>query len=163
MGEPAASPDGAPRQGSPSPVPPASGLILFAHGARDPLWAQPFERVADAVRAARPDWAVTLAFLEFMAPDLPGAGDYLSEIGCRQVTVLPLFLGVGGHVRRDLPALITDLHTRHPHVQWTLAPPIGEDSRLLQTLVTIALDQLSDGAPPTPASPPGADSDTTIA
>ncbi len=123
-------------------APPAMGLILFAHGARDPVWARPFERVADAVRAARPDWAVTLAFLEFMTPDLPSAGDYLSEIGCQRVTVLPLFLGVGGHVRKDLPALVARLRERHPHIQWELAPPIGEDERLVQTLAAIALGSI---------------------
>ena len=47
------------------------GLILFAHGARDPRWAIPFEAVAERVRAARPGVPVRLAFLEFMAPNLP--------------------------------------------------------------------------------------------
>ena len=47
------------------------GLILFAHGARDPRWAIPFEAVAervrkdlpnllDALRAAHPGLGVTL-------------------------------------------------------------------------------------------------------
>jgi sirohydrochlorin cobaltochelatase len=30
------------------------GLILFAHGARDPRWAEPFEAVAARCRAQRP-------------------------------------------------------------------------------------------------------------
>jgi sirohydrochlorin cobaltochelatase len=46
------------------------GLILFAHGARDPRWATPFEAVAAAVRAARPGLPVRLAFLAFMSPTL---------------------------------------------------------------------------------------------
>ena len=28
-----------------------SGILLFAHGARDPNWARPFETVADRLRA----------------------------------------------------------------------------------------------------------------
>lgn len=129
----------------PEPVPavpstPVHGLILFAHGARDPAWAGPFERVAAAVRAARPDLAVSLAFLEFMTPDLPAAGAQLAAVGCRHVTVLPLFLGVGGHVRKDLPGLLEGLRAQHPGVQWTLAPAIGEDARLVQAIAAIALD-----------------------
>ena len=30
-------------------------IVLFAHGARDPRWAEPFEAVAGRVRAAAPD------------------------------------------------------------------------------------------------------------
>ncbi|TCS97864.1 sirohydrochlorin cobaltochelatase [Tepidimonas ignava] len=117
----------------------AQGLILLAHGARDPAWAAPFERVAAAVRAQRPAWRVSLAYLELMTPDLLTAGTVLAAQGCAQVTVLPLFLGVGGHVRRDVPALLAQLQADHPGVHWQLAPPIGEHPRLLQALADIAL------------------------
>ena len=50
---------------------PARGLLLFAHGARDPQWALPFEAVAQRCRAARGADRVALAFLEFMTPALP--------------------------------------------------------------------------------------------
>lgn len=119
------------------------GLILLAHGARDPAWAEPFEHVAATVRAARPGSAVALAYLEFMAPDLLAAGQQLVQAGCREVTVLPLFLGVGGHVRKDLPVLLERLRAQHPAVVWTLAPAIGSDRRLLQAICAIALDALA--------------------
>ncbi|MFY7857790.1 MAG: sirohydrochlorin chelatase, partial [Rubrivivax sp.] len=51
----------------------SDGLILFAHGARDPRWSAPFEAVAAQVRAQRPGLSVRLAFLEFMSPSLPEA------------------------------------------------------------------------------------------
>lgn len=122
---------------------PSDGLILLAHGARDPAWATPFERVAAAVRVARPHTPVALAFLEFMTPDLPTAGATLATAGCRAVTVLPLFLGVGGHVRQDLPRLLEGLRARFPAVTWHLAPAIGEDARLLAAMTAIALDALN--------------------
>jgi sirohydrochlorin cobaltochelatase len=69
------------------------GLILFAHGARDPRWALPFEAVAARVRAARPGVPVRLAYLEFMAPSLPDAGAELARAGCTRIEVVPMFLG----------------------------------------------------------------------
>jgi sirohydrochlorin cobaltochelatase len=43
------------------------------------------------------------------------------------VTVLPMFLGAGGHVRKDLPLLIDALRAAHPAgLTWTLQPAIGE-------------------------------------
>jgi sirohydrochlorin ferrochelatase len=35
---------------------PMTGLILFAHGARDPRWAEPFEAVAARMCARGPAW-----------------------------------------------------------------------------------------------------------
>jgi len=78
---------------------PDTGLLLFAHGARDPQWARPFEAVAACCRAQRGDARVALAFLEFMAPNLVTAGNTLVAAGCTAVDVVPLFLGAGGHVR----------------------------------------------------------------
>ncbi|MDW8337142.1 MAG: CbiX/SirB N-terminal domain-containing protein [Tepidimonas sp.] len=134
-----------PASAPPLPLADRSGLILLAHGARDAAWARPFERVAAAVRQARPDAVVTLAFLEFMTPTLEQAGTQLAACGCTQVAVLPLFLGVGGHVRRDIPVQLQQLRHAYPQVHWRLAPPIGEDPRLLQALTAVALSALTNG------------------
>lgn len=115
------------------------GLLLFAHGARDPNWARPFQAVAEQVAAAEPQVQVRLAFLEFMSPDLVQAGDELALAGCRQVDVLPLFLGAGGHVRKDLPALMERLRDAHPAVRWGLRRAIGEEPRVVRAMAEAAL------------------------
>lgn len=115
------------------------GLLLFAHGARDPRWALPFEAVADRVRERSPDVPVQLAFLEFMAPTLPEAGRALAEAGCRRVEVVPLFLGAGGHVRKDIPRLVAQLQAAHPGVQWTAHPAIGEVDAVVDAMAAASL------------------------
>ena len=122
-----------------------SGLILFAHGARDPRWAAPFEAVAARVRAQRPEVAVRLAFLEFMSPSLQGAGTELASLGCHRVQVLPLFLGAGGHVREDLPLLVDALRNAHPEMAVTLQPAVGELDSVTAAIADAAL-QLLDSA-----------------
>ena len=91
-----------------------AGLLLFAHGARDPNWALPFEAVRVRVRQRQPDLVVELAFLEFMQPGLVEAGARLAAAGCVEVDVVPLFLGTGGHVRKDLPVLMQTLQASSP-------------------------------------------------
>jgi sirohydrochlorin cobaltochelatase len=115
------------------------GIILFAHGARDPRWAAPFEAVAGRVRAARPDTLVRLAFLEFMTPDLGTAGAELAAAGCATVEVLPMFLGAGGHVRRDLPLLLDALRAAFPAVAFTLHTAIGETASVSDAMAAAAL------------------------
>ena len=119
------------------------GLLLFAHGARDPRWALPFEDVARRIRVVRPGLALELAFLEFMAPDVLEAGRRLAAAGCRSVDVLPLFLGAGGHVRKDLPLLLDRLGAQFPAVQWRLQPAIGEAEAVVAAMAAEALRLLA--------------------
>lgn len=125
----------------------SDGLILFAHGARDPRWSAPFEAVAALVRTQRPDLPVRLAFLEFMTPSLPEAAQALYEQGCRRLCVLPMFLGVGGHVRKDLPALLEAISLAHPDLSVRLSPAIGEQDDVVQAMAAAALRQ-ADGSRP---------------
>ncbi|WP_298231811.1 CbiX/SirB N-terminal domain-containing protein [uncultured Azohydromonas sp.] len=119
------------------------GLLLFAHGARDPEWARPFEAVAQSVRAQRPGTPLQLAYLEFMQPDLAQAAVQLVQDGCRAVEVLPLFLGAGGHVRKDLPRLLDALRAAHPGVRFELHPAVGELPSVVQAMAGAALSLLA--------------------
>jgi len=122
------------------------GLLLFAHGARDPRWAEPFEDVARRVRQRDSAVSVQLAFLEFMTPSLREAGQVLAAAGCTRVDVVPLFLGVGGHVRKDLPVLLTELAAAHPGVHWQLQRAIGECDSVIEAMARAAV--LSPHEPP---------------
>ena len=124
------------------------GLLLFAHGARDPRWALPFEAVAARVRelgaAELPPTEVRLSFLEFMTPGLLEAGRALAAQGCVRVDVVPLFLGAGGHVRKDLPALLDELRIAHPNVEWHLNPAVGESALVVEAMAAASLAALAD-------------------
>ena len=123
------------------------GLILFAHGARDPRWAAPFEAVARQIALQQPQLQLRLAFLELMSPSLLEAGAQLSAAGCTQVDVLPMFLGTGGHLRKDLPPMMEQVRLAHPGVSWRLHDAIGEQPVVRQAMVDAALALLADAAP----------------
>ncbi len=110
------------------------GLILIAHGARDPQWAAPFEKIRDLVTAQRPDLVVELAYLEVMTPRLAEAMDRVASRGVADVTVAPLFMAQGGHVKEDIPRLIAEAQQRHPGVQLRLLPAVGEVDALLAAI-----------------------------
>jgi sirohydrochlorin cobaltochelatase len=118
------------------------GVLLFAHGARDPRWALPFEAVAARVREQAPDAEVRLSFLEFMTPNLADAGTELAQAGCTNVAIVPLFLGSGGHVRKDLPVLMEQLAATHPQVQWALQQTVGETQAVIDAMASAALTSL---------------------
>lgn len=119
-------------------------LILFAHGARDAVWAAPFLRLQEMVQAQRPELIVKLAFLELMTPDLPQCVAQLLAEGIGEMTVVPVFLGQGGHLQRDLPKLLAQLREAHPGLLLTAAPPVGEDAEVLEAMARYCLRSLPD-------------------
>jgi sirohydrochlorin cobaltochelatase len=109
-------------------------LILFAHGARDARWAEPFHRVLREVERAAPAQDPMLAFLEFMHPDLREAIDAQVARGHRAIRVVPLFLGPGGHLRSDVPRLVDEARRAHPGIDVRLAAAAGEDGGVIAAL-----------------------------
>jgi len=118
------------------------GLILLAHGARDPRWREPFERLLERVCAKRPELAVRLAFLELMSPDLLTAGEELVATGSKALRIVPVFFGQGGHVRDDVPVLIEALRKQFPGVGVTLGRAAGEDGGVIDALATFCIREL---------------------
>ncbi len=117
----------------------ARGIILFAHGSRDPLWHLPIEAVASAVRTRQPEALVQCAYLELRSPDLSQAASELIAAGANELRVFPLFLGVGKHAREDLPTLMDQLRAQYPHVPVELLPAAGEYPQLTLLMADIAL------------------------
>lgn len=120
---------------------PQRGLILFAHGSRDPQWRAPMEAVAARATALQPEVLTRCAYLELMAPDLPACVEDMAAQGVSDLTIVPMFLGVGRHAREDLPALLAQLQARHPQLRFELRPAIGEDARVVDMLARLALAQ----------------------
>ena len=116
-----------------------TGVIVFAHGSRDPLWRKPMEAVAEAIRLRQPQTQVSCAYLELCDPDLPTAVQQMVETGVRHIRVLPAFLGVGLHARQDLPELVKSLRQTFPEVAFDLLSTAGEDPRVIALLAELAL------------------------
>lgn len=116
------------------------GLIVLAHGARDASWAVPFEAMVARVRERAPDAEVRLAFLELMAPRLEQAGAELAALGCTRIDVVPAFLGMGGHVRRDVPAQLETLRQAHGGIVWQLHAALGEAPHVIAALADATLE-----------------------
>ena len=116
-----------------------TAIILFAHGARDPEWANPLRRVQAAIRPRAGDVAVELAFLELMAPTLPECAAALVAGGASEIVVMPMFIAQGGHLKRDVPEIIDRLRSTHPEVRFSLGGAIGENEIVIKAMAEAAL------------------------
>lgn len=115
------------------------GIVLFAHGSRDPQWRVPIEAVATQIQSRQPGSLVCCAYLELCTPSLAEAAAHLIALGARQLRIFPLFLGVGKHAREDLPLLIESIRNAHPDIAIELLPAAGEYPQLTVFMADIAL------------------------
>ncbi|AQV95382.1 cobalamin biosynthesis protein CbiX [Cupriavidus necator] len=127
---------------------PTQALVLFAHGARDARWREPFDRLRQKVAAALPGCEVRLAFLELMTPVLPDALADLAAHGMSDITVVPVFLGQGGHLRRDLPALLDQCRQAHPGLRIHCATAVGEADAVLDAMAAYCVASLPGSGQP---------------
>jgi len=106
-----------------------TAVILFAHGAREPEWAQPFVKVCEQLRAA--GIRTELAFLEIMSPSLEEAAGRIAAERIDAVTIVPLFLAQGRHLKHALPELVAGIQARHRNVRFRVTPALGDAPELI--------------------------------
>lgn len=115
-----------------------SGIVLLAHGSRDPQWRRPMEAVCARILAEQPLLAVRCAYLELCEPDLATALREMAALGVAHAGIVPMFLGTGRHAREDLPRMVRELAPAFPQMHLRLQPPIGEDERMTALMAHIA-------------------------
>ncbi|MDO8932817.1 MAG: CbiX/SirB N-terminal domain-containing protein [Rhodocyclaceae bacterium] len=115
------------------------GIILFGHGARNPEYVQPFQRIRAALLALEPQAEVEIGFLELTQPSFEAAVDALTARGIRQITVVPIFFAPGRHVLKDLPPLAASAMDRHPDLAIEIAPAVGESPLVVDAMARFAL------------------------
>ena len=120
---------------------PKSALVLFAHGSRDPKWAEPFEAIQALIRAQAPDMPVELAFLELMQPGIQACLGDLAKQGVKRISIVPIFLAAGRHLREDLPALIDPIQKQYPDLVIKVSAPIGDIPEFQSAIAKLALAQ----------------------
>lgn len=125
-------------------------VIVFAHGARDPAWAAPLAQICQALRQGQPGLRVEQAFLELQEPRIGETLEHLANEGVTNITVLPVFVARGSHLRTDLPNLIAAAQELRPQLRITVLPPLGEINSVIRAVTDFALAALT----PAPANPP---------
>jgi sirohydrochlorin ferrochelatase len=115
----------------------STGYIVFAHGSS-------VESANEAVRAVAREMAnrgkfevVEAAFLEQGQPDLMSAVDQLAD-RVAHIVVVPYFLTLGLHLRRDLPELVRQAQHAHPGLSIEVTPPLDGHPSMADVLVARA-------------------------
>ncbi|MFP3282557.1 MAG: CbiX/SirB N-terminal domain-containing protein [Nitrososphaeria archaeon] len=113
------------------------GILLALHGSKDPSWS----KVAEGYRRLLSGHfeLVEVGYLEYNSPSLREALEALVSKGADGVVVVPLFISLGTHLKKDFPRTLgltggyAELNGRKVAVK--IADPIGVDARVAEVLV----------------------------
>ena len=110
-------------------------VLMVAHGSPQ----QAANAAAEEYKkefSKRCSYPLNLCFLEFASPDLKsGLREAALNAGAGgKVIVLPLFLGAGGHVKKDLPAAIDQARGQNPGVVFVCASVFAPHVNLVALL-----------------------------
>jgi len=114
--------------------------ILASHGTDSQPGAAAIAALVSAVAVALPDWRIYESFIDVQSPDVPtvlntAAGDISTDSAAdtaAPITIAPLLLATGYHVRKDLTEAAEEAEEQGTKVR--IVPALGPDERLVEVL-----------------------------
>ncbi len=122
-----------------------TGLVLFAHGSSVGSANESVHSVARLLSERSGQLLVETAFLEAAKPDLADAIAALAAKGATRIIIVPYFLTLGIHLRRDLPRIVEGLRDIYKGVAIEVTEPLDGHPSLLQVVFDRAKDALNGG------------------
>ncbi|WP_080507656.1 sirohydrochlorin chelatase [Bryobacter aggregatus] len=119
----------------------ATGVIVFAHGSSVESANEAVRIVARTITDEGGFALMATSFLDGGKPDLRGAVEDLLGRGADRILVVPYFLTVGLHLKRDLPELIAKIQAERPGLPIAVTPPLDGHPGL----GAILLDRAKEG------------------
>ena len=111
-----------------------AALLLIGHGSRVASANRLLRDLARGLRTVFPGRVVEIAYLEAAPPDIGEGIERCVARGATRILIVPYFLYLGGHVRRDLPKAAAAARRRHAGLEVRIAAHLGLDRRLLAIL-----------------------------
>lgn len=131
-----------------------TGILFLGHGTRDPSGRSEFmeliSRVQDRVRyklktsdlciSEVPTTTFHHAFLEMCTPDLDTSLTAAYFARTMRIGIVPVFLFRAGHLKRDVPILLSSASEKFPGMEFTVHDATGEDERCVALCKTRILE-----------------------
>lgn len=115
-----------------------NGYILLSHGSKVKASNDANKEILEKLRLNIEH--IELAFLELSNPNFESAVKKLKSSNIDSITVLPLFLAPGKHVKEDVPILASILSKKY-NIKITVLEHIGANSEYVSMIESILLSK----------------------
>lgn len=111
-----------------------TGIIILGHGSKLKEANNTLRDVTKQIKRQGPD-LIEPAYLQLHKPALHASVKKIIKKGCRKVIIVPFFLFMGNHVKRDIPREIKNEERAYPGVEFVYAKNIGGDPRIGEIVI----------------------------
>ena len=113
-------------------------LILFSHGSLLCGSGEALEAHAARLRAQGEFDFVVIGYLNYSLPRFAEAVAEAASAEATEIVVVPYFLVPGFFITKSLPEAVALAQAQFPNLTFTVAPPLGDDARLVDALLDAA-------------------------
>jgi len=118
------------------------GIILLSHGSKSAIANQELLALSRALEEDL-ELRVKEANLQFSKPDFWQAVEELADENIQRITVVPLFVFAGKHVKADLPSLLAEVRNKYPRLTFKTTSHLAGEVSLLRNLIKVKLNNVS--------------------
>ncbi|WP_066370197.1 sirohydrochlorin chelatase [Neobacillus fumarioli] len=119
-------------------------ILYIGHGTRYKKGAEEVKsfiiRVMDQIDVPIQE----ISFLELTSPSIEEGFRRCIERGADEITVVPLFLLAAGHIKEDIPNVLSSLKEKYPQVQLNVRDPFGVQEQILDGVAEMIMETAAD-------------------
>lgn len=110
-------------------------VLIVCHGSRSKDAIAEFQQVVEMVATNYPAADVKGAFMELSQPDIPTVVKQFVDCGESELLVIPYFLFMGNHIKKDIPEILNQQKELYPELTIKFGRPIGFEPLLSDILI----------------------------
>jgi sirohydrochlorin ferrochelatase len=114
--------------------------LIVGHGSRSKEAVAQFNQVVEQVRQNAGFSVVMGAHMELAEPDIPTVIKELADAATTDIVVVPYFLFMGNHIKKDIPDILNEQRLLYPHITFKLGNPIGFEPLVADILIKRATE-----------------------
>ncbi len=112
-------------------------ILYIGHGTRSKKGADEAKAFVSKVMGRIDVLVQEICFLELTEPSIEEGFGRCVERGATEITVVPLFLLAAGHIKQDIPLVLSSLQQRFPEIQVTVKDPFGVQGKILDAVADL--------------------------
>ncbi|WP_251554115.1 sirohydrochlorin chelatase [Neobacillus muris] len=122
-------------------------ILYIGHGTRSKKGAEEAKAFIHRVIDRIPVSIQEISFLELTEPLIEEGFRRCVQRGATDITVVPLFLLAAGHIKQDIPSVLSTLKEQYPDVTVAIRNPFGVETRILDGIADLVRDMVIDLTP----------------
>lgn len=112
-------------------------ILYIGHGTRSKKGAEEARVFLQRIIAIVNIPIQEISFLELTEPSIHEGFKKCIQKGATEITIVPIFLLAAGHIKKDIPEILTSLRNQYPNVKVTVKDPFGVQEEILDAIAEL--------------------------